>query len=113
MLGASKNLNENLDTSARTLGVPLLARFFYLFLPQIKNSLISGFIICFMISLKEIPISLLLYTAGTKTLGVMLFTIQSNAYGLEMTSTFSVIVITLSIIGNTVLLKIGAGRNKQ
>lgn len=89
-------------------GIPLLQRFWKLYIPQMKSSMISGFLICFLISLKEIPISLLLYTVNTKTLGVLVFTIQSNSYGLEMTSTVSVLVIALSIIGHLVLLKIGS-----
>lgn len=103
MLGAAKNLDLSLDTAAQTMGIGLMSRYTRLFVPQIKDSLIAGFLICFLISLKEIPISLLLYTAGTKTLGVMMFTIQSNSYGLEMTSAISVVVIALSVAGNLIL----------
>jgi iron(III) transport system permease protein len=108
MLGASKNIDPSLDNAAKTMGIPLLERYYRLFIPQVKDSVISGLLICFLISLREIPISLLLYTAGTKTLGVMLFTIQSNSYGLEMTSTIAVVVIILSLVGNIVLRKIGS-----
>lgn len=108
MLGASKNLDGSLDTCAQTLGIGLYRRYTKLFIPQIKDSLISGILICFLISLKEIPISLLLYTSNTKTLGVMMFTIQSNSYGLEMTSTISVMVIALSVAGHLILRKIGS-----
>jgi len=108
MLGAAKNIDRSMDKAAQTMGIPVTMRYARLFLPQIKDSLISGFLICFLISLKEIPISLLLYSAGTKTLGVMLFSIQSNAYGLEMTSSVAVIVIALSVTGNLILNKLGA-----
>jgi iron(III) transport system permease protein len=100
------------DHAAQTMGIPMIHRFIRLFLPSIRNSLISGFLICFLISLREIPISLLLYTAGTKTLGVLLFTIQSNSYGLEMTSTIAVIVIGISLLGNLLLQKNKKGDNK-
>ena len=105
ILGGVNNIDPSLDFAAQTVGIRLMKRFNRIFMPQIKNSLIAGFIICFLISLKEIPISLLLYTTDTKTLGVMLFTIQSNSYGLEMTSTVSVVVIALSITGNIILRK--------
>ncbi len=42
----------------------------------------------------------------------MLFTVQSNSYGLEMTSTIAVVVILVSIIGNVLLKKIGVRRLK-
>ena len=105
MLGTANNIDTSLDLAAQTVGIGLMRRFTRIFMPQIKKSLIAGFIVCFLISLKEIPISLLLYTNDTKTLGVMLFTIQSNSYGLEMTSTVSVVVIALSIAGNIILRK--------
>jgi iron(III) transport system permease protein len=105
MLGTANNINPALDHAAQMTGIRIMSRYSRIFMPQIKKSLFAGFIICFLISLKEIPISLLLYTADTKTLGVMLFTIQSNSYGLEMTSTVSVVVIALSIAGNVILRK--------
>ena len=103
MLGTAENLDSALDHAAQTMGIGLTTRYTRLFMPQIKKSLIAGFIICFLISLKEIPISLLLYTTNTQTLGVMMFTIQSNSYGLEMTSAVSVVVIALSVVGNLIL----------
>lgn len=105
ILSTASNLNVSLDLAARTCGIGVISRFTKIFLPLIQDSLLSGVIVCFLISLKEIPISLLLYNAGTKTIGVTLFTIQSNSYGLEMTSTVSVVVITISIIGNILLNK--------
>ena len=103
MMGTAENLDPAMDYAAQTMGIGLTTRYTRLFMPQIKNSLIAGFIICFLISLKEIPISLLLYTTNTQTLGVMMFTIQSNSYGLEMTSAVSVVVIALSVAGNLIL----------
>jgi iron(III) transport system permease protein len=103
MMGAVKNLDPAPDLAAQTMGIGLMTRYVRLFIPQIRSSLLAGFIICFLISLKEIPISLLLYAKGTQTLGVMMFTIQSNSYGLEMTSAVSVVVIALSVAGNLIL----------
>ena len=108
MLGASKKIDRSMDQAAQMMGVRPFKRYTHIFLPQIRQSLLSGFLICFLISLKEIPISLLLFSAGTKTMGVMLFTIQSNAYGLEMTSAVALVVIAVSAIGNFILNKIGA-----
>ncbi len=108
MLGAAKNLDKSLDKAAMTMSISMFNRYTRLFLPHIKDSMLSGYLICFLIALKEIPISLLLYTSGTKTLGVMMFTIQSNSYGLEMTSAISVIVILLSVTGHIILRKLGS-----
>ncbi len=108
--GLSENINPSTDLSARTLRIPVLRRILHLFLPQIIRGVVSGWIVSFLIAFREIPISLLLYSKGNETVGVLLFTIQSNSYGLEMTSAIAVIVIVLSIIGNILVNKIGEKR---
>ncbi|MEA1974098.1 MAG: ABC transporter permease subunit [Bacillota bacterium] len=110
--GLSDNIDESIDKSARTMGIPVIKRFSKLFLPLVNKGIASGWIICFLIALREIPISILLYSKGTETIGVMLFTVQSNSYGLEMTSTIAVVVIIVSIIGNIFIKKIGVRRFK-
>ncbi len=108
--GISDNMSDSIDKSALTMGIPMQNRYKDIFIPHIKDGLISGWLICFMIALKEVAISLLLYAKGTETIGVMLFTVQSNSYGLEMTSCISVVVIIISIIGNVIVRKIGLRR---
>jgi len=104
--GISENISPALDTSARTLGIPITGRIFKLFLPQLSRGVLAGWIISFLIALREIPISLLLTSKGNETVGVLLFTLQSNSYGMEMTSTVAIFVILISIIGNLIVNKI-------
>ena len=104
--GLSENINPEIDSSARTLGIPIAQRIMRLFLPLLFRGVVSGWIISFLIAFREIPISLLLYSKGNETVGVLLFTVQSNSYGLEMTSTIAVLVIIISIIGNVLVNKI-------
>lgn len=113
ILGLAKNIDISTEQSAQTLGLNFSTRYMMIFLPQVGKGMTAGMIICFLIALREIPISLLLYSNGTETLGVMLFTIQSNSYGLEMTSTIAVVVICISIIGQLLLKKIGVRRNQS
>lgn len=108
IVGTAENMDISMDAAAKTMSIPMRTRFYRLFLPQIKDSVISGFILCFLVSMKEIPISLLLYTATSKTLGVLMFTVQSNSYGLEMTSAISVVVIVISVVGNILIRKLGS-----
>lgn len=111
-----QSVSQNLDISvfqvAKTMGASESKIYFSVYLNQIKNGLFSGFLIVFLIAFKEIPISLLLYTTNTKTLGVLLFAIQSNNYGLEMTSAVAVIVILISMLINLVLILIKKGLKK-
>ena len=110
LLGLSHSVSPSIDQSARTLGVPVLRRILRLFLPQVFRGVTAGFIISFLIAFREIPISLLLYSKGNETAGVLLFTIQSNSYGLEMTSTIAVMIIFISIAGNILVGKISEKR---
>ncbi len=109
-----KGMVDNIDTSAdkvaRTMGIGFCRRFYHLFLPQCKPGLAAGFLTCLLIALREIPVSLLLYTNRTRTMGVMLFTVQSNSYGLEMTSTIAVIIIFLSMTLSLLMRKLNRGR---
>ena len=57
----------------------------------------SGWLLCFLIALREIPISLMLYSTGQETLGVLLFGMQSQSYGLEMTSALSVVIVLITL----------------
>ncbi len=60
--------------------------------PIILPGVQSGALLCFIIALREIPISLLLYSSGQETIGILLFGMQSQSYGMEMTSTLAVLV---------------------
>ena len=106
ILGLSQAVNPSVDLAARTLGVPVGRRIMQLFLPQVLRGAAAGFILSFLIAFREIPISLLLYSKGNETAGVLLFTIQSNSYGLEMTSTIAMIVIIISVAGHLLVQKL-------
>jgi len=81
-------------------------------LPLVAPGLEAGSMVCILIALREIPISLMLYSAGQETLGVLLFGMQSQSYGLEMTSALAVFVIVLTLTGQSVGRKIKRSMEK-
>lgn len=95
--------DEALSKAARTMGASAQKSFFSITLPLIAPGYKSGILLCLMIALREIPISLLLYSAGQETVGVLLFGMQSQSYGLEMTSALAVIVIIITLIVDRLL----------
>ncbi len=103
--GLIQSHDPNLVKAARVSGAGPLQSFFSVTLPAITPGLKAGFLICFLIALREIPISLMLYSSGQQTLGVLLFGMQSEEYGLEMTSALSIIMILLIVMGNIILRK--------
>ena len=95
-----ENQDPRLVQAARTSGAGSARCFFSVTLPTILPGIESGLLVCMLISLREIPIALMLYSAGQETTGVLLFGMQSQSYGLEMTSALAVTVIVLIFAGN-------------
>jgi iron(III) transport system permease protein len=104
--GLMQNQDISLEKAARVSGATRIKGFMDVTLPLTIPGIRTGWILGFLIALREIPISLLLYSSGKETIGVMLFGIQSNTYGLEMTSTLAVVIIALTGIGNVLVRKI-------
>lgn len=57
----------------------------------------------FIIALREIPISLLLFSYGNETIGVLMFNVRSDFGGTEFVSAISVLVISLTVLLRIVL----------
>ncbi len=77
--------------------------------PAVAPSIKAAWLLCFMIALREIPVSLLLYASGQESLGVLLFGMQSQSYGMEMTSALSMSVVALLLAGSVVVRRLGKG----
>lgn len=106
MSGIIENVDNSLIKASKMSGANMFGTLKNIVVPLIAPGMSSAWILCFLIALREIPISMLLYSSGTETLGVMLFTLQSNSYGLEMTSTLAVVIIVMSLIGNYIIRKV-------
>jgi ABC-type Fe3+ transport system permease subunit len=95
-----ENQDPRLVQSARTSGAGPARSFLTVTLPAILPGIESGLLVCMLIALREIPIALMLYSAGQETTGVLLFGMQSQSYGLEITSALAVTIIVLIFTGN-------------
>jgi iron(III) transport system permease protein len=104
--GLLENQDPRLIHAARTSGAGPVGCFLTVTLPTILPGVGSGLLLCILIALREIPIALMLYSAGQETVGVLLFGMQSQSYGLEMTSALAITVIALIFTGNLVIQKI-------
>lgn len=107
-------INTTIDSTymdvARISGASVMKGYKDVVLPQLMPGIQTAFVMCLLISLREIPIALMLHSVNTETAGVLLYNMRSNSCGLEATSTIAVIVILLSMIGR--LCIVGIKRKK-
>ena len=77
-------------------------------LPLIAPSVIAGWFLIFMPSFYELTMSLLLYSGDTKTIGVLLYELQTYA-DTQNASVLSVIILGIVLLGNIILNKVSKG----
>jgi len=77
-------------------------------LPLIAPSVIAGWFLIFMPSFYELTMSLLLYSGDTKTIGVLLYELQTYA-DTQNASVLSVIILSIVLVGNIILNKVSKG----
>lgn len=78
--------------------------------PLIGRGLWAGWVLAFLMAFREIPISTMLYTQGTETVGVVLFMLKSETGGLEVVSAMSVVVMIITTAGQLLVEKLGMRR---
>ena len=77
-------------------------------MPLIAPSIIAGWFLIFMPSFYELTMSLLLYGSETKTIGVLLYELQTYA-DTQNASVLSVIILSIVLLGNIILNKLSKG----
>lgn len=103
--GTMKNIDMELFHAARISGASPLAAYRDVILPAVSPALKASVLLAMLIAFREIPLSLMLHSSGTETVGVLLFNMRSNSGGLEVTSTVASVVIAALLV-----VRIVAGR---
>ena len=83
-------ISEELDQSSRMSGASWLTTLRRITIPLLKPGIFAGWVLLFIIFLRELPISIILYTAGTETLSVGIYYLQEFENE-SLTSTLGVI----------------------
>lgn len=103
LVGIIESQEPSLDSAARISGASKLRTFRDITLPSLKGGIFSAGLMAFIIALREIPISLLLFSYGNETIGVLMFNVRSDFGGTEFVSAISVLVISLTVLLRIVL----------
>lgn len=90
-------VSEELDQSSRMSGATWLTTLRRITIPLLKPGIFAGWVLLFIIFLRELPISIILYTAGTETLSVGIYYLQEFENE-ALTCTLSVIQTVLLLL---------------
>jgi len=78
--------------------------------PMVRRGAWAGWMLVFLMAFREIPISTMLYTQGTETVGVLMFILKTEAGGLEVVSAVAVVVLLLTAIGQIAVSRLAGVR---
>lgn len=101
-------VHTSLEEAALNSGASWLRCCKDIIMPLIAPSVIAGWFLIFMPSFYELTMSLLLYGSDTKTIGVLLYELQTYA-DTQNASVLSVIILLIVLIGNLILNKVSKG----
>ena len=105
---ALSQVHISLEEAALNSGANWLSCCKDIIIPLIAPSVIAGWFLIFMPSFYELTMSLLLYGSDTKTIGVLLYELQTYA-DTQNASVLSVIILAIVLIGNLILNKLSKG----
>ena len=106
--GSFRSLDPALEEMAWTSGASWLRGLKDILLPLLKPGILTSFILVFLMGMREIPISLMLHTQGTETVGVVLFSFRETI-GVEAVSALAVIVILITLAGHLLVRRLSKG----
>ena len=101
-------VHPSLEEAALNSGATWLQSLKDIMLPLIAPSIVAGWFLVFMPSFYELTMSIILYGSGTKTIGVLLYELQTYADPQDA-SVLAVIILLIVLVSNIILRKVSKG----
>ncbi len=101
-------IHSSLEEAALNSGASWLRSLKDIILPLIAPSIVAGWFLVFMPSFYELTMSIILYGSKTKTIGVLLYELQTYADPQDA-SVLAVIILLIILVGNIILRKVSRG----
>jgi iron(III) transport system permease protein len=102
-------IHISLEEAALSSGASWLRTLKDILLPLISPSIVAGWFLVFMPSFYELTMSILLYGAKTKTIGVLLYELQTYADPQDA-SVLAMVVLLIVLVSNLILRKLSKGQ---
>lgn len=91
---AMAQMDASLEEAAQLAGANVIQRLIHIILPLTAPAFFAGAILVFLISVNELTVSALLWSAGNETLGVLIFNLDESG-DTVLASAISVLVVLL------------------
>ncbi|MEL0635455.1 iron ABC transporter permease [Marinomonas sp. TI.3.20] len=94
IMSAMSQLDASLEEAAQLAGAKPLQRLFHIVLPLTAPAFFAGGLLVLLISINELTVSALLWSAGNETLGVLIFNLDEGGDSV-LASAISVLIVLL------------------
>jgi iron(III) transport system permease protein len=101
-------IHKELEESAEMSGASWLAVIRRIVLPLMLPALFSGWVFVFLISMRELPLAIMLYSPGNEVLAVSILDLWENGHVTEL-SAFSVAITGILVAMSLVLYRVSRG----
>jgi iron(III) transport system permease protein len=107
--GSLQQIHPSLEEAARICGANWLQSFRDVMLPLITPGLFAGWFLVFMPCLRELTVSILLWSAGRETVGVMVFNLQESGHT-TLCAALAMMMLAVLVASNIITRRITGGR---
>jgi iron(III) transport system permease protein len=94
---AMTQINPELEESARILGASWFKSIFFISIPLLKLSLVSGWMLVFITSFRELSASILLYSPNSEVIAVTIITLFEEGE-FEALAALSIVILTITLV---------------
>jgi iron(III) transport system permease protein len=108
IVAAFTQVHPSLEEAARSSGASLSRSLWDVTMPLIRPALVAGWVLAAVPALTELTLSVLLWSVGNETLGVMVFNMHEEGKIL-LSSALAVVVMVLALASNVVIRRLSGG----
>lgn len=101
-------IHDSLEEAGRISGARWTQSFRDIVLPLVRPGIFAGWFIIFMPALRELTISVLLWSAGNETLGVAVYNLQEGG-DVTSASALAVVMVAVVLTGNLLIRRVTGG----
>jgi len=109
ILAAFTQIHPSLEEAARSSGATLARSLRDVTLPLIRPALIAGWFLAAVPAVTELTLSVLLWSVGNETVGVMVFNMHEEGKVL-LSSALAVVVMLIALASNLLIRRLDGGR---